>query len=472
MSNDSRNATASWSWYLHQWKVWIFVALKEISELLENWENIEELKKWRIIYENAEDFDIQLKDEQWKYTDDYWKWIVKSRHQVKAKKSSTAFSNYDSVLWIQYYKMEENIDKNWNKTINKKLKTEWFQIRSFHSTNTVWDCKIWEIEVDENNRFLHTIVNVASFKWKNENINNQSDENHYSNNPNNIQLYTYPNWDKYCYLSTENSCLKDESFKLIKEIRKIIKGDELEDENIYLQILFKLDEEIRNKHINWWFPEMSFYVLIRIISEFTTFTELENIKLRRRFYEYYDCFRVDINQDEEEKLNLLVWKISKLDIDEFIKFIYEIHPDKKYSENWFDLNEDWLHEVFFECLLKANNKLYDKYNLYIKNEDRFFLSTINKNKSRIKKVVNIIMENSRISTKIYESDYIITEYIEWRFLDYVKDYWKEEIEKEKEENNSLKYSWKCRRETQNDKITNTNLSFIKIDDAILKINTN
>ena len=82
------------------------------------------------------------------------------------------------------------------------------------------------------------------------------------------------------------------------------------------------------------------------------------------------------------------------------------------------------------------------------------------------------MENSRISTMIYESDYVITWDIEWKFLDNVKNYWEEEKEKEKNEERSFIYSGECRNETINDKVTNTNLSFIKRDNAIIKINTN
>ena len=57
--SDNRNATASWSGYLHQGKVGIFVALKKINELIERKNegvSIEDaLKGWEIVYENAED---------------------------------------------------------------------------------------------------------------------------------------------------------------------------------------------------------------------------------------------------------------------------------------------------------------------------------------------------------------------------------------------------------------------------------
>lgn len=82
-NNSRRNATSSWSGYLHQGKVGLFVALKKINELRNNHS---ELDGWKLEYETAEDFDIKNGEE------------VDSRHQVKANKNSTTKGSYSSVL--------------------------------------------------------------------------------------------------------------------------------------------------------------------------------------------------------------------------------------------------------------------------------------------------------------------------------------------------------------------------------------
>jgi len=427
MSNDLRNATASWSWYLHQWKVGIFVALKEIVRLLDEWKSIE---NWRIIYENAEDFDIQEND----WTD----FIVKSRHQVKANKDKNSLNDYKSVIEKTIYW------SNWN------LKTGFEIKKAIYS-----------------DKFLHVIKEVNWFNLKRSKFIKKFPRNNFIENYYKIKLYTY--WkQKYCKLSSiEDNYLKSESLKLIRIIRPNI------EENVYLEILFKLDEEIRDKHLNGWYPELSFIKIHEIIESYITFEELEDVKLRRRFVEYYDFFKSWIKENEVKNIHTIIWEIIKLDIDDFIKIIHEIHPNKIYSENWFDLNEDWLDEIFFECLAKIDKNLYEKYNFFIKDEERFFLSTINNKKSKIWEVVSKIIENSQISGNIYESDYLINWHIDsWNFSDYIKTYWGEEEEKEKEVNNSYIYSGNCKNETIKDKIKNTNLSFVTADDTIIKINSN
>lgn len=466
---DYRNATASWSWYLHQWKVGIFVALKEINRLLWEWKTEDDLKNWRIIYENAEDFDIQEKDETWVIEEDNdWtliKWRVESRHQVKAKKSWNTQAKYNDVLWIQSHEISDT---------SLKIKNPWFQIRSFKIDDTKKNIIEWNIEVDENSRFLHTIVEVTDFKRKNENLSKKPDMNHYSNNPNNVELFEYPNWNKYIELSTENEELREESYTLIKQIRTDLTDSE-NDKNVYLKILSELDKRIRDEHSSnpIWYPELSFYEIKEIINNYTTFTEIDNIKLRRRFVEYYDDFLSWVSDDELLNISDLMWEIVKLDIDKFIWIIHEIHPEKKYSENWFDLNDDWLDEVFFECLAKIDNSKYKKFNFFIENEEIYFLSTINKKKAKIKKVVNWIISNSKITNSIYESDYLINGYInDIKFSDHVKNYWGFEMEKEKIDTESSVYSWECRSENLKDNINNSNLVFITADNTINKFNPN
>ena len=59
--DQNRNATPSWSGYIHQGKVGFLVALRQLRECIEN--NIENLEDYAIRYENAEDFDIIVGDD-------------------------------------------------------------------------------------------------------------------------------------------------------------------------------------------------------------------------------------------------------------------------------------------------------------------------------------------------------------------------------------------------------------------------
>ena len=86
--DQNRNATPSWSGYIHQGKVGFLVALRQLRECIEN--NIENLEDYAIRYENAEDFDIVGDDDQ-----------VLSRHQVKAYVNGNEREDYSDLFNIQ-----------------------------------------------------------------------------------------------------------------------------------------------------------------------------------------------------------------------------------------------------------------------------------------------------------------------------------------------------------------------------------
>ena len=127
---DYRNATGSWSGYLHQGKVGLLVGLQKINELITNRDQLDD---WIIEYESAEDFDIKKGSE------------VFSRHQVKAYKDANFPNDYKDVLGILEYE-------------GRKIKTKGFKICSFDK-----DGNSRHIEVDEESRFLHTIRPINGF---------------------------------------------------------------------------------------------------------------------------------------------------------------------------------------------------------------------------------------------------------------------------------------------------------------------
>ena len=60
--DQNRNATPSWSGYIHQGKVGFLVALRQLRDCIEK--NIENLEDYAIRYENAEDNDNIVGDDE------------------------------------------------------------------------------------------------------------------------------------------------------------------------------------------------------------------------------------------------------------------------------------------------------------------------------------------------------------------------------------------------------------------------
>lgn len=92
MTENIRNATSSWNGYSHQGKVGIFVALKQINELMSIGHN---LSTWSLVFEQNEDFDICNSN------------ISISRHQVKCKYSSSTMNSM-GVFGINEFDLLDN----------------------------------------------------------------------------------------------------------------------------------------------------------------------------------------------------------------------------------------------------------------------------------------------------------------------------------------------------------------------------
>lgn len=361
---DYRNATASWSWYLHQWKVGVFVALKKISELID-WKSDETeinsiLEKWRIIYENAEDFDIQEnvedEDENWNLQ----KWRVDSRHQVKAYKDWNNLKDYESVL-------EET-----------KYRSDWERECGFDISN----CK-------NSKKFLHTIEEVKWF-WLSEaeyNIEKQEWNIHnlakYVPNPNEIELYTYPEWFKYCDITSTDDLLKQWSDNIINTI----KWHGTNSEYIYESILYILDEKIRHEHTNdnesVWYPKLYLSKIYEAINSFTTFEDLDEMRLRESFVRYYEYYKMDLSSPYSianlSVLDEYMEFVSSLKKNHFYSYLKEMHFYNDFFSDWWNFNSIWFWSVIcdyiydFEWLTKLddfNNYLdWKKYKLSCCNEE-------------------------------------------------------------------------------------------------------
>lgn len=436
--HDPRNATSSWSWYLHQWKVGIFVALKKIVELIE-WKNNQEkeeiLKKWRIIYENAEDFDIQEMNNNWLYIDtiDKSKWKVDSRHQVKAYKDWNKLNDYKDVISRTIYK------NNWKLNI-------WFDIK-------------WAIY---SYKYLHTIILVEWFYLNPKKFKNKFPRRDYVENYYKIKLYPYPDWN-YCDITTSNDKIKDWCNEEIKRI----KWNDIID-NIYEKLLYLLDEKIRHKH-SWWCPVFSFYDLYNEINTPTIFEIKNEVRLRESFSKFFiefkdECYVLWKNIITPEKEKIIIDIYINTSDEEFYTFLINIHPDRHDLLSLTDSNIDTtgIKDVFFRGIFEVLLS-YDKNNLwYLHLWEKYILTTITRDSPIVSKN---ILENPLLSTEKFEWNFIINKAIDWELVQKIK-----QIPRYKDEINfdTLNYS--------KDNINEYNLfmnpkkiSFIKIDEAITKL---
>ncbi|MFM7457397.1 MAG: ABC-three component system protein [bacterium] len=311
----SRSAVASWSGYNYQGKVGIYVALKEIKELIS--EDSTTLDNFSIEYESptGEDFDIKKGEE------------ILSRHQVKATQGKS-LSSYRNVIDING--------------------TNSFDVRG----------------VDENERYLHVSTEVEGWGLSQEDY-----ERKYPNrnrkwvaNLNNIQLYAYEKGEdqqNYCPIDEiNNKCTG-----LIQEISKSLNSDSHtplqsgEAKDIFLRILENLDGEITKAHQSRSqdsderiYPTIRFKDIKDIITrEDETSTDRHDERGCRRLKDKFICScekavedyildNEDIDQAKIEGFKSIYKGIVRKSNEDFMDLIYNFsfHDTKDRSETDFD----------------------------------------------------------------------------------------------------------------------------------------
>lgn len=405
--SDNRNATSSWSGYSHQGKLGIFVALQKINELLEQSTSID---NWKVIYENAEDFDIVESNNN-----------VNSRHQVKAYNNAKYPNDVKDVLTIQEYSMVDGLPK---------LTQKGFQIRKFDQVNG----NPLAIEVDENSRFLHVISEIKGFYLSENDFNTQYSGAAYVSNPNNVKLFKYPNSEQYCSLSTSElkEFCKIEIMHICQRCNHTEKDNSAYHSGMFDGLMELLDNEIRQKHIlgSYHYPELSFQKIHEYIISSNNFTESDIFRLRRSFSDSYLEYKIELDvsgidfSENEANVETLIKEIYELDDNKFLNFLQNIHiEDEKFTKNT-NININGLKEVFFHCLI--NYKNFDKLQISFtcKKKFTYVLTTIN---SDDKLLPRRIVLNSNITKNIFEKNYIINKYLSLSLIDSIleiKDYTK------------------------------------------------
>lgn len=347
---DNTNATSSWSWYNHQWFVGIFVALYETLKIY-NWkawrsnEDVEEdLKKYKIVFENAEDFDIKYEN------------TVRSRHQVKAYKWWNKKANYKKAIW------------------------------KFNFTNLTEDVLC----------YFHVVCNVddwdtyTGFKNEQQKLNSER-----------IQLYEYPSFEndnseikqKFCPL---DETIHTKSQKIISKIREGLYGRSSSENNLY-KLYDLLNEQIYLKHKNGWYPEISFEKILETIKEDLNFKDIYIMKLKYNLMKKYESYcwqiinersllqyqkekickfleifqkSIVLQSNNQIKIKLQSWCIHKNDISDFSSDAFH-WVVLKFCKYFFlkNLSEGDYKQVELYLLQKHNMK----FTTIIEDEDDFYI---------------------------------------------------------------------------------------------------
>lgn len=447
---DRRNATASWSGYLHQGKVGLFLVLQKLHECLQTDEDHSNMK---LEYESAEDIDLKIADK------------VISRHQIKAYKSAKYPNDYADVLSVQKY---EYLDGK------KKLVQKGFQINKYDEY-----ANIICIEVEEDCRFLHIVSEVKGFNLNEKAFNLNYPQANYIPNPNNIQLFVYPDKKKHCELTNiETDKLKK---FCIFEIRNILmlsshplKDDEDHHQNIYYELLNLLDNKIRQSHILKNYPVFDFTEVYEVVID-TSRKEKNAISLiRKGFVECWNEFINELELENEEidasqieVVEVFVKEINDLTDQKFIEFIRNLNPHYILSSEGILLTDvhklcsrDAFKDIFYELLFNINTKSFHLDYVGYKENGGYLITLINRTPAKIGTVIKDLINNKQITEEIFNRKYLINGQINNILI------------RDKVDNifEHPKAKW-SREVTKADVFYLSNMSFINVETAIENLNS-
>lgn len=418
---DPRNATAGWHGFVHQGKVGIFIALKEIAALLENNVSSDVFNNYFLEYESDEDIDIRHNEQ------------IISRHQVKAYKDGVNRSRYQDVF-------------------------EKFEI--YYNENVI----------NDDCRFLHTVVEVHDF-YNPEKLESYPDEN-------NIQLYKYPDNNEFCSI-TEDTIKKHCDVYIAKILHKLEHSEVEKDiyrDYVYYQLLHVLDSRIRRGHINdgMLYPTIEFSELFQIVCNNEDIEDYYIEEIRIFFFKRLDKFLNDtdflesgnVNERQVFKIRELVNEIVDLTDTDFIKFLLKINPHVHFDfeKDNIDLayyrkltNEESLDDIFLDLLYRV---LYIDFDYSYPGYDiqgGYYLTLLNNKPSRMPAKIKYILSNSSLSADLFNKRYIINGHL--------TDYPLDQVFSEP----NLKNNWDFDVKNK-DSIVYSNAEFISVDDTIEKLN--
>lgn len=396
--DQNRNATPSWSGYIHQGKVGFLVALRQLRWCIEN--EIENFEDYAIRYENAEDFDIVDKERS-----------VISRHQVKAYINGNEREDYSDLFNIQKRKFEDE---------KEKIDTKGFQIHEFDGKGNA----VREV-VPCDGRFLHVIVDVPDFKLsKDDYLEKYSGRTKYTDNDSGIKLYEYNQSENlfYCPLSQDNNdTIKDYCIAEIKKILKIEKNP-LEENSSHLEQVYHryvgslLDHSIGKSHSESGFPEIYFGELLEIIEEEAPKDEVYEMKnsLTYKWEKYHRRYASDISEEDFKLMDKINNHLLSLTKDEFYEFVRMMLPHGSLDENYSELfRESPIEDIFYVLLEKTKGFSFKAYSYLDNNEKSYRVSliSIQNRPGGLANLIQEIIDNSKFLKATFNHDFLINKNI-------------------------------------------------------------
>lgn len=401
-----RNATPSWSGYIHQGKVGFLVALRQLKKCIDD--KVPSYENYVIRYENAEDFDIVDNNSK-----------VISRHQVKAYIDGTSREQYSTLFKVQTRKCCEVEDKRTNQKISKEIiDEEGFQIHKFDGQG-----HILTEEVSPDSRYLHVIVAITDFNLsRDEYLKKDGRRKKYTDNNSCIQLYPYNKENNlyHCPLSQgdENDTIKDYCIAEIKEIlelrNKLLKYDNSHFIQVYQRYVGSLlDHSIGRSHSQSGFPEIYFRELLEIIEEETPKDEVYEMKntLTYSWEKYHREFSSDISEEDFKQMDKIINQLLSMSKEEFLEFVRMVLPHEKSSDEDFTkiFNITLLERIFYS-LIKDVRKFSFKHYIFLDEVEksyRFSLIDIEESPCRIATVIKNIIDNSEFLKATFNHDFLI-----------------------------------------------------------------
>lgn len=449
--DQSRNASPSWSGYIHQGKVGFLVALRELKKCLNMGKS--NYKDYKICYENAEDFDIV--DSQSK---------VISRHQVKAYKDGNERERYSTLFRIQ----TRNIDDG------KIVKGgEGFQIHKFDEYGN-----ILKVEVDENSRYLHTIIDVPDFDLSESDYLSKYQvpphpRTKYTHNESKVQLYEYSLNEKFCPLSVNEL---DDTIKVyctteIKQILTVLGNPLSKKLNHIEQVYFKyiasiLDNSVGTAHKDATHPTITFKEIEELIT--TEIDEDDIYRTKNNLIYMWDEHKKDYEDtlpyETIEIMDNLVETLLQKNAKEFEELIRKLAPHEEKDKPLFlILDGTVLKNILFNLFQEILAFDCDSVTYYDKDNKSYRVSLIavKNHKAKIYKIIEKIINNTEFLSRSFYNRYLINDCLSGIKID-------ESINDCPEDSGLTKYkeAWKT---GVTDSIFNADMEFIDVDAAINKL---
>ena len=441
-----RNATSSWSGYIHQGKVGFLVALRELKKCIS--EGQLDIKKYKLCYENAEDFDII----------DCNKEII-SRHQVKAYKDGNEREKYSTLFCVQ----TRNLDTG-------GIEKEGFQIHKFDEQGN-----ILKLEVNENSRFIHVIVDVPDFNIsKDEYLNKYNRRSKYTCNQSKIQLYDYSTTERFCPLSVsaDDDKIKEYCMDEIQEILFLLESSLNENARHIEQVYYKyvasiLDNSIGAAHNDSAYPTITFGDLLSLLT--TEIPDDDIYQTKNNLIYAWDEYKEDFEEDStEEIINLmdgLIKNLLKKNKEDFEKIVRRMAPHEKLNKPLSHvLNVIVLKEILFHLFAELKGFDCDSITYFDKDETSYRVSLImiQNTQAKIAKVIEKIINNKDFLNKSFNNRFLINDKVSGIFIDETINspsiITNDHTHYKKEWNTGVK-----------DNIFNMDMEFIDIDKAIQRL---